>query len=147
MMHTQSRSRKTGFTLVELMVTVAIIGILAMVAVPQYSSYVDKTRRKDAQGALMAFANAMERFWTENRTYVGATVGDAGIFPAEAPLDSVPKVYNLSIQSASASAFTLRATPKNAMDGDGYLEITNTGEKHWDKNNDKSVGDNEKSWE
>jgi type IV pilus assembly protein PilE len=95
----------------------------------------------------MAFANAMERFWTENRTYVGATVGDAGIFPAEAPLDSVPKVYNLSIQSASASAFTLRATPKNAMDGDGYLEITNTGEKHWDKNNDKSVGDNEKSWE
>jgi type IV pilus assembly protein PilE len=129
---------KHGFTLIELMVVLAIMGILAMVAIPQYNKFVQQTQRDMARGSLGAFAGAMERFWSENQTYVGAAgsqatptaTGTPWIFPAEAPLDSDPKTFNLSIQSASTSAFTLRAIPKDANDlaTNGYYQIDNTGE-------------------
>ena len=61
-----------GFTLVELMVVVVIISLLAMVAVPSYNTSVSKARRADAQSSLSNFANVMERFFTENGTYLGA---------------------------------------------------------------------------
>ena len=72
-----------GFTLIELMIAVAIVGILAGIAYPSYQDSVRKSRRADAKGALLGFANAMERYFTENNSYLGAGAGggNTGIRP------------------------------------------------------------------
>jgi type IV pilus assembly protein PilE len=121
-----------GFTLVELMITVAIVGLLAAIAVPSYSSHVTQSRRVDAQGALISLGQAMERYYTEKSTYVGATLGAGGIFPNEAPLDAGSKYYDLSITTQTSTTFTVQATPKNAQAGDGNLTFDNIGTRGWD---------------
>lgn len=152
-----------GMTLIELMIVVAVLGILIAIAYPSYREHIVKTRRADAQGALMGLANAMERHYTENSTYCGAAVaggtdacGDGGdkdtgapdIFPTEAPIDGDDKYYNLTINAASATSYTLRATPKGDQSGDGYLELTSTGARAWDENADGDTADtNEDNWE
>lgn len=147
--------RQNGFTLIELMIVVAIVGILAAIAYPSYRDYVIETRRADAQGALMGLANAMERHYTENNTYRNASMGggsdhtgEPSIFPTEAPLDGDDKFYDLSIISATATSYTIRATPKNDQAGDGFLQLDSTGARAWDENSDGDVGDaNEDDWE
>jgi type IV pilus assembly protein PilE len=135
-----------GFTLIELMIVIVIISILAGIALPAYQNYLTKSRRGDAQGALNNFANVMERYYTENYTYEGAAAGGAdtgapAIFSTTAPLDGNSVYYNLTIQAADATTFTLRATPVNAQAGNGYLELTSTGLRRWDRNNDGDTGD------
>lgn len=144
--------KESGFTLIELMIVVAILGILAGIAYPSYQGYLEKTRRADAKGALVSFANAMERHYTENYTYEGAATGgnDTGtpaIFAAEAPLDGDSKSYDLTILSADETTFVLRADPKNVQSGDGFLEITSTGERRWDINDDGAIGAGENKWD
>ncbi|GAB4292547.1 MAG: type IV pilin protein [Thiohalomonadaceae bacterium] len=116
-----------GFTLIELMIVAAIIGILAAFAYPAYQEYIQNARRSDAQGALMSAANAMERYFTENGSYAGASAGVT--FPAEAPFDGTTKFYDLSLAALTATTFTIQATPKGAQANDrcGIMTVTNTG--------------------
>lgn len=128
--------RQKGFTLIEIMIVVAIVGILAALAIPAYQDQVASSRRADAQGALMGLAQAMERSYTENGTYLGLAesgnnTGAPTIFPDEAPIDGATKFYDLTISAATASSYTVRATPKNAQAGDGNLELDSTGAKRW----------------
>ena len=144
-----NRAVNYGFTLIELMVVVVIISLLAMIAVPSYKMSVAKARRADAQSSLANFASAMERYFTENGTYLGAagtdaTPADTGIsriFDHATPVDGDVKFYNLTIQSASAGSYILRATPLGVQASDGYLEITSSGIQRWDRNNDGDTGD------
>jgi len=122
-MKTQSK----GFTLIEILVVVAIVSILAVIAIPAYQDQVSKARRGDAQATLLSLSNAMERYYTQNNTFVGAALGAAGIFPDEAPLDNATKYYDLSISASSATSYTLQATPKNGQVGDGCLEMVSIG--------------------
>ncbi|XOZ33467.1 type IV pilin protein [Halomonadaceae bacterium KBTZ08] len=145
-----NRGRSNGFTLIELMIVVAIIGILAAIAYPSYLKYVEDARRSDAQAALMGLASAMERHRTSNNTYTGAGSPDTGapsIYPDEVPKDGSPKFYDLTISAVDATSYTLRATPKNAQSGDGVLELDHTGTRWWDKNNNGSVDAGENDWE
>lgn len=142
-----------GFTLIELMVVVTIIGIIAAIAYPSYQGYVEKTRRGDAKGVLMQFASAMERHYTQNNTYKGADDGNgvpgappSGLFPDEAPLDGNAKFYDLTIQDLQANSFVLRATPKNAQAGDGFLQLHSNGVREWDADNSGSIGAGENTW-
>ncbi len=132
------RLRQKGFTLIELMITVAIVAILAAVAYPAYRDQVLRTRRADAKGALMSFASAMERFYTQNNTYLGAAAGGANTgAPAatvfahtEAPIDGTTKYYDLRITAAAASTYTLQAQPKGDQVNDtkcATLSLTQAG--------------------
>ena len=123
-----------GFTLIELMVTVAIVGILAGIAYPSYQDSVMKSRRADAKGALLGFANAMERHFTQNNTYLGAgtTGGNTGtptIFSATSPVGGGTPYYNLTLNAATANTYTLNAAPTGAQTNDkcGTLSLTQTG--------------------
>jgi len=149
-MHLQKKQQ--GFTLMELMIVVAIIGILTAIAYPNYQESVNSSRRSDAQGALTGFAGAMERHFTANNSYLGAGAGGAdtgapAIYATQSPLDGTSKFYNLTIQAATATTYTLRATPINGQIGNGLMELLSTGQKRWDKNNSgDATGTGENNW-
>lgn len=140
--------KQTGYTLIELMIVVAIVGILAGVAWPSYQNHIRSSNRADAQGALMGLAQAMERHFTETGSYGGAATdaggnasdsGSPAIFPTQAPLDGGNKVYNLSITvPADGMSYSLQATPiaGTAQVGDGIVQLSSTGAKAWDRDND-----------
>ena len=140
----KSYRQESGFTLFEILIVVAIIGILASIAYPMYSEQVRETRRGDAQGALLAFANAMERHYTENGTYnagmgtVNATLTapPATLFASEAPLDGSEKFYDLRFFRLSPTFYEIRAIAKGAQTRDGNLRLTSTGQRQHDANGD-----------
>ncbi|MFC1683910.1 type IV pilin protein [Pseudomonadota bacterium] len=131
-------SYSKGFSLIELMIVVAIIAILGGIGYPMYAEQVKKARRGDAQGALYGLSNAMEQYAARNPNtgYAGATIGSGAndIFPDEAPLDGSDKYYTLAIADINVAngygnTFLLQATPKDKMAGDacGTFTLTNAG--------------------
>lgn len=108
--------RERGVTLVELMIVVAILGILASVAIPSYSSYVIRTKRTEAKTALMGLAQRMERCYTVNNNYTGCLT-----LPVYAPAGATAANASYQIDwaagapSGSSQAFELVATPKNGQ--------------------------------
>lgn len=128
--------KQGGFTLIELMIVVAIIGLIAAFAYPSYLDQIRKTRRADCSGALTGLGSAMERFFTVNSTYQGAGAGGGNtgtptIFSGSCPIDGGTATYNLTIQAATGSTYSLQAAPigEQAKDKCGTLTLTNTGLK------------------
>jgi len=115
-----------GFTLVELMIVVAIIGILAAVAYPAYTGAVKKSQRADAIDSLLSLAGRMEEFYMNNDTYTGATVGAAGTVGSDQTSEGL---YILSISSTTAFAYTLAATPVSADPECTTLTLDSLGRK------------------
>lgn len=108
--------RQTGFTLIELMVVVAIISILAMIAYPSYMKTVGKSHRRAAEACLSNYAQYMERFYTANMRYDEDTAGTANTLPdTDCSSDqNTGQDYDYTIVAASLtrSTYTLSATPK-----------------------------------
>jgi type IV pilus assembly protein PilE len=120
--------QQRGFTLIELVVTVAIVAILASIAYPSYVAQMQKSRRADGKAALMAASGKMERYFTERNTYATATVGTGGVYPGT----SESGYYTLSFASPrTASDYTLRAAPTGQQSNDpcGTLTLTSQGVK------------------
>lgn len=149
MLATYSRSQR-GFTLIELMIVLTIVGIVSSFAYSSYSTNIIKTHRSDAQVVLMSFAAAMERHYISQGSYLGADNGDAadgngflkpGIFSMEAPIDGNVKYYDLRM-IVTATTYSLFAIPKGTQAGDGNIRLTSTGQRNWDKtsNNTYSTG-------
>lgn len=111
-----------GFTLIELMIVIAIIGILASIAYPSYQDSVRKARRGDAQSDLVEMASFMERAYTETNSYTDPTFEDAGISS---------DFYDYTISTQTAASYTLKAVPSGVQIADtcGTMELTQTGQR------------------
>jgi len=131
-----------GFTLMELLIAVAIVGILAAIAYPSYQRSLQKTRRADCEGALVGLTGAMERHFTVNNSYLGAAVGAAGggapntgtpsIYAATCPIDGgTTAYYNLTITAATNTTYTVQAAPigTQANDSCGNLTLTQANQQ------------------
>lgn len=100
------RHGQRGFTLTEVLIAVAIIGILAAIALPSYSAYVQKARRTDAKEALLRIQLEQERWRANNASYAGKLVDDLGWSEAK----SAEGHYSLALSDPSATSFTATAT-------------------------------------
>lgn len=121
-------NKQKGFTLVELIVVLAVLGVLAAIAIPMYSNYRTKAYRTAAKASLVESAQSMERYFTRNNTYVGSTIGS---IPGGDQVEewTEGQKYRLTIQAFTATVFTLRATPQFTENKCGFLEIEETGAK------------------
>ncbi|WP_428624775.1 type IV pilin protein [Sedimenticola sp.] len=137
--------RISGFTLIELMIVVAIIGVLAAIAYPSYREQVRTTRRADATGALLGLAGVLERRYTANGDYCNAggaggadacgdgtnDTGTPSVYSATSPVDGGTAAYNLTISAmnGTGTTFTLQAAPTGPQVGDkcGNLTLTQDG--------------------
>ena len=119
-------ARVHGFTLIELMVVVAIMAILAAVAIPAYSRYGYRARRADGQEVLLRIANAQERYYATYNRYGALT--DMGYAD---PALSEKGFYAVSLTTQTASAYTATAVPLGVQQNDacGPLQLDSTGFK------------------
>lgn len=128
--------RQFGFTLIELMVTVAIIGILASIAYPSYQEYVRRANRADAKAVLLETAQIMERNFTEANRYEqtssGTTINTAWLPFQQSPKTGTSK-YTIKFASSmpTQTAYTLEAVPTGTMTDDACktLSLTHVGAK------------------
>lgn len=121
-----------GFTLIELMIVVAIVAILASIAYPSYQESVRKSRRAEAGAVLLEGAQFMERFFTVNSRYHQTRAGVGVALPTaltHSPKDGGTVRYNIDFTVLGANSFTLRATPVDADANCGILTITHAGVK------------------
>lgn len=126
-----------GFTLIELMIAVAVIAILVSVAYPSYQDYLRKGRRAAAQSFMMEVANKQHQFLLDARQYaLGA--GAVGTLGLTAPPE-VSSYYDITVDPAVATTpptYNILGTPKagTAQATDGVLELNNLGVKKWKGN-------------
>jgi type IV pilus assembly protein PilE len=122
-------SAQRGFTLIELMITVAIVGILAAIAYPSYTNYVLRGYRSEGLAMLSDAAARMERFYAQNNTYAGATLATLGITNANSPNGR----YTLSLPAAATvTTYSLQIAPQGAQTKDttcGTMSLDQSGTK------------------
>jgi type IV pilus assembly protein PilE len=127
MSDTKRLRRQTGVTLIELMVVIAIVGIVSAVALPAYHQHVLRSNRSNAEAILLETAQFMQRYHTANNSYVNAALPTA-VVPKGATGTGVK--YNVSFSvTPTASAYTVQAVPANgqASDSCGTLTVSQTG--------------------
>lgn len=122
-------TKTKGFTLIELMIVVAIIAIIMSIAIPSYYTYIERTRRSTAQADLMELAQWMERRYNSNN-FDYSDSGSAPTLPFNtSPQNAGTTYYDLSLTAISSNSFTLTAVPKGAQASDscGSLTVDDAG--------------------
>ncbi|SFU94309.1 type IV pilus assembly protein PilE [Polaromonas sp. YR568] len=131
-----------GFTLIELMVVVAVIGLLSAIAIPSYQSYTARSNRSAGKSTLLEAAQFMERYRSSNFKYVDAS-NNAPALPSRLQISPAQgtKRYDIALSAVTATGFTLTATPSGWVDNVcGNLTLNNLGVKG------QSIGDAASCW-
>lgn len=127
--------RQHGFTLIELMITVAIIGILAAISYPAYTNYLVKGTRANAKSVLLDIAQKEQAYLLDSRAYAAATScaeARTVLSLASDAMKEVDKYYTCKVELGTGTrpSFTATLTPKaGRMASDGPLTIDDTGKK------------------
>jgi type IV pilus assembly protein PilE len=117
------QAREKGFTLVEVMIVVAILGILAGIGIPMYTGYVQRARLAEAHSHLADLRVKMEQFFQDNRTYVGGPCSPAGTAASQVQFFA----FSCPV-AATATAYSIRAraTHPNILGIDFFIDQSNT---------------------
>lgn len=127
-----ARTRQSGFSLMELMIVVAIVGILAAIAYPSYQQYIIRGNRAAAQSAMMDIANRQQQLLVANRAYVAAA--NAAAFAASTgyvlPQDvSANYGFSITVGTGAVPSFLIAFVPTGSQAGDGNLTLNSEGVK------------------
>ncbi|MBA3773874.1 MAG: prepilin-type N-terminal cleavage/methylation domain-containing protein [Ramlibacter sp.] len=122
------KGRQDGFTLIELMITVAIVAILAAVAYPSYTSHVQKGARRAAQAQMLDIANRQQQYLLANRAYAATTTALNYVLPSEVAAKYRPAI---ALGTGTVPSFTVTFTPVvgGSQVSDGALSYTSEGVK------------------
>lgn len=123
-----NRSILYGFTLIELMIAVAIVGILAAIAYPSYTQYMIRANRAAAQAEMMDIANRQEQFLLTDRSYASKTTLEASGYTLPSDVSSKYS-YAVVTGTGTVPSYTLTFTPTGTQASDGDLVITSEGVK------------------
>lgn len=118
-----------GFSLIELMIAVAIVGIVAAIAWPNYQEYIARSKRSEAQAYLMDLAQRQQQFMLDARRYTG-TLADLGVTPPTSVANNY-QTATITVVAGPPPTFTITLAPKSpgAMSADGSLIIDSAGSK------------------
>lgn len=124
------KSTQHGFTLIELMITVAIVAILAAVAYPSYMSHIIKSNRAAAKAQMMDIANREQQFLLANRAYAAKTVLETSGY-ALPPDVSAKYSYDITVSTGASTApsFLITFTAIGNQTSDGDLTLNSDGVK------------------
>lgn len=148
--------RNSGFSLIELLVALAILAIVSAIAVPLYTQYADRTYRSQAMSDLLNCGQGLERFASIAFSYENAADTDAdGLGDADAGPIAVQICDPQSVREAryaiavdgDDTGFTLTATPQGEMADDGLITYDSAGVRGWDRDDDDAIANDEQTWE
>ncbi|MDP2092346.1 MAG: type IV pilin protein [Hydrogenophaga sp.] len=130
--HGAKKSKTThaerGFTLIELMIVVAVIGILSAIAYPSYTQHVIRSHRVSAQTKMLDIANRQQQFFIANRTYANKTQIESNGFSLETDLANRYD-YSITLGTGSVPSYTIQFTAKSSQLSDGNLTLDSMGVK------------------